>query len=94
VAAIEVKTQAPAALVMQSVLAAASLAVQAHADVETLGGSAPLSLFFLSVAESGERKSSADKLAIAPIADWELRQNRPYAAKLRGYEHSLEVFEA
>ena len=51
VEAIETITQAPPALAMQSVLACASLATQALADVETLGGPAPIGLFQLSIAE-------------------------------------------
>jgi len=55
-------TQAPAALAAHSALAIASLAVQGHANVETLGGSRPLSLFLLTIAGSGERKSTCDAL--------------------------------
>ena len=57
VEAVRAKTQAPVAIAAQSALSVASLAVQGFADVETLGGYAPLSLFCLTVAESGERKS-------------------------------------
>jgi hypothetical protein len=56
--------QCPAALCGQSVLAAASLATQAHADVEIDGRCEPLSLWHVSVAESGERKSAADHWAL------------------------------
>lgn len=69
VTAIEVITQAPAALGLQSVLATASLSTQALADVETLSGNAPLSLYCLSIAASGERKSTADKLALQAVRD-------------------------
>jgi hypothetical protein len=62
--------QCPAALCGQSVLAAASLAVQAHADVWIDGRREPLSLWHVSVAESGERKSAADH--------WALRAHREH----------------
>jgi phage/plasmid primase-like uncharacterized protein len=52
--------QAPDAICGASVLAAASLAAQALADVEIDGRTLPLSLWLLSVAESGERKSAVD----------------------------------
>ena len=56
------KVQCPEAIAGQSVLAAATLAVQGHADIELPQGStAPLSSFFLTVAHSGERKSTADR---------------------------------
>lgn len=42
-------TQAPAAIGAQSLLAAASLACQGHADVQTLGGIRPISLYALTI---------------------------------------------
>jgi hypothetical protein len=57
--------QAPDAICAQSILTAASLAVQAHADVVTDGRREPLSLWAVTVAESGERKSAVDDLALA-----------------------------
>jgi hypothetical protein len=56
--------QCPAALCGQSILAAASLAAQMHADVWIDGRTEPLSLWHVSVAESGERKSAADQWAL------------------------------
>ena len=60
VEAVQGMTQAPVAIPAASALATASLAVQGFADVETLGGSRPTSLYFLTIAKSGERKSSCD----------------------------------
>ena len=65
-------TQAPMALCAQSVLAAAALAIQAHYDVILPGGGQkPLTQLFLSIAESGERKSSVDRIALRPVAMFE-----------------------
>src|SRR3954470_7730309 len=62
------KTQAPVAICGSSVLAAAALAAQAHADVELpTGQRKPLSLFLVSVAASGERKSTVDGEAVWPV---------------------------
>ena len=56
VTAISHKVQVPVAIAAQSVLAAAALAAQAHADVVLPYGQArPLSLFFVTVAASGDR---------------------------------------
>ena len=63
--AVQGMTLAPVAIPAQSALAVASLAVQGHADVETLAGPAPLSLYALTIAESGERKSSCDRPLMA-----------------------------
>lgn len=68
--------QAPLGLAGQSVLAAASLVSQCHIDVARGNiGSGPVSLFFLSVAESGDRKSATDRLALKPVRDFEARRH-------------------
>lgn len=64
-------SQAPVAIAAQSALAVASLAVQGFADVETLGADAPCSLFCLTIAESGERKSTCDRLLLRGLRDHE-----------------------
>ena len=56
--------QSPAGLCGQAVLSAASLAVQALADVVVDGRRLPLSLWHLSIGESGERKSATDAIAL------------------------------
>ena len=67
VEAIQMRTQAPHAMCAQSGLGAATLAVQAHRDVELPGsGRRPLTGLFGSVAESGERKTTVDRIALAP----------------------------
>ncbi|HBS78120.1 MAG TPA: hypothetical protein DD989_05780, partial [Pseudomonas sp.] len=63
-AAIVEAVQVPAALAAQSVLAAAAMAAQPHGNAVRDGQPIPLSLFVLTVAESGDRKSAADRLAL------------------------------
>jgi hypothetical protein len=66
--AIATKVQCDDAMSAQSVLAVASLAAQALADVLLpYGQTRPLSLFFLTIAASGDRKTSADQEAMAPV---------------------------
>lgn len=66
--AIASKVQVPAAIAGQSVLAVAALAAQARADVVLPHGqTAPLSLFFATVAASGDRKSATDSEALRPV---------------------------
>ncbi|QJP14622.1 DUF3987 domain-containing protein [Starkeya sp. ORNL1] len=77
--AIIAAVQVPPAMAGQSVLAAAALAAQPHADVRLPHGETkPLSLFFLTIAESGDRKSGADRLALQPVVKMEhaLKQTR------------------
>jgi hypothetical protein len=65
------RTLAPSAISAQSALSVASLAVMGFADVETLVGSCPTALYFLSIANSGERKSTCDSFFMKPIRNYE-----------------------
>lgn len=85
-------TQAPIGIAAQSALSVASLAVQGFANVETLGGDAPLSLFCLTIAESGERKSSCDRLLMKGVRDHERTQGETFRADLAEYEVSREIW--
>ncbi|MGM0584948.1 MAG: YfjI family protein [Pseudomonadota bacterium] len=77
--------QAPVAIAGQSALAVASLAVQGFANVETLGGDAPCSLFCLTIAESGERKSGCDKLLMQALREHEAAQEMQYAEDMANW---------
>ena len=59
------KAQVPTALAAQSVLAASTLAAQVHADIALpFGQTRPPSLYLLTVARSGDRKSTSDREAL------------------------------
>lgn len=78
--------QAPDALAGGSVLAAAALAAQAHADVEMPHGDVvPLSLFIITAALSGDRKTGTDKVACGPIEEARKAQAREHSQALRLY---------
>src|SRR5262249_37748362 len=80
------RVQAPMALCAQSVLAAAALATQAHANVVLpMGQAKPLSCFFLTIAASGERKSACDQEALWPIRSRENALRTAYEADLPRY---------
>lgn len=96
------KVQCPDALAANSVLAAASLAAQAHADVvlPTTGRAHPLALFIISVAASGERKTTADRCALSAVRkrEKELREQfevdyASYAIKKRAYDVAVSRAE-
>ena len=78
VAAVHDKTQAPVAIAAQSALSTASLAVQGFADVETLAGQSPCSLFCLTIAQSGERKTGCDKLLMKAVREFEADRDAGY----------------
>ncbi len=79
--------KAPLALCCQSVLASASLAAQAHFDVMLpWGKKTPLSLFLLTVAESGERKSGVDDVVLSAAKAQERQDMEAYNDKQKVYE--------
>lgn len=90
-AAISRKVQVADAIAAQSVLAAAALAAQAHADVMLpYGQKRPLSLYFVTVAGSGDRKSTADNEALWPIRKRErvLKEQNDHEFKTWSIEHA------
>lgn len=67
--------EAPAALIASSALAAASLATQTEFNVERdVGLDGPISLYFITIAESGERKSAVDRLFFKAAREFENAQ--------------------
>ncbi|MCG7993208.1 MAG: DUF3987 domain-containing protein [Candidatus Thiodiazotropha lotti] len=88
-------TKAPIPLVASSALAALSLAVQAHADVkraEKLQG--PTGLFLLTVADSGERKSTCDGFFMQAIRDYEAEQAEAAKPLIKDHKAAMEAWEA
>ena len=78
--------RAPVAMCAQSVLGAAALAVQPFANVSVDGRTYPLSLYLLTVGESGERKSAVDKVALLPHREREERSFAQYEKDFNEYE--------
>src|SRR5712692_1138700 len=85
--------QAPLALCGQSVLAAAALAVQPHRNIIIDGRTIPLSENFLTVGESGERKSAVDQEALRPHRAYEKQLHEQYEASLLDYENDLAAYK-
>jgi hypothetical protein len=74
------KCQCAPALAAQATLAVGSLAAQRLADVRLpYGQTRPLSLFFVTVAGSGERKSTADNEALIPVRMHEKNLKHDYS---------------
>lgn len=88
-------TKAPIPLVISSALAALSLSIQAHFDViraEKLSG--PVSLFLLTIADSGERKSTCDGFFTQPLRDYELRKAEEAKPLVIEHKTKIEAWEA
>jgi len=94
VRAVQDKTKAPVAIAAQSALSVASLAVQGFADVETLGGTAPTSIFCLTVAASGERKSGCDKLLLAGLREFEQDAHKAFGEAVSEYQAEKQIRDA
>ena len=86
--------QAPVALIAACALSAVSAAVQTQFSVRRnriLQG--PASLYFLTVADSGERKTSVDNLFMKPIKDWEAAQRKIEKELEDEYRQELAAWE-
>src|SRR5262249_39918365 len=93
-AGIQDKTQAPFAICAQSVMAAATLAVQGHANVRLPTGQVPpISNFFATVGVTGERKTAADAEVTWPIRKREEALRNEYGPQRRDYENAKEAWD-
>jgi len=86
--------KAPAGLCGQSILAAASLAVQSHADVSISGSVEPLSLWHVSIGASGERKSAADHWALSAHVEFEREQTEAWRLAMAAHDVDLSAYKA
>jgi putative DNA primase/helicase len=87
--------KAPVALVASSALAALSLACQAHIDVkraEKLHG--PVGLFLLTIADSGERKSTCDGFFSSAIRQYQEEQAEAMKPAIKKHEAAIAAWEA
>ncbi len=93
VEAVQGQTLAPVAIPAASALAVASLAVMGHADVQTLGGPRPVSLYALTIAQSGERKSSCDALLMAALRAHEKEQTKEQHAEVENWKNVYALWK-
>jgi putative DNA primase/helicase len=88
-------TKAPIPMVASSALAALSLATQAHADItraDKLCG--PVGLFLLTIADSGERKSTCDGFFTSAIRDYQEQQAEVASPLVKDFRANLDAWEA
>lgn len=93
VEAVQGMTQAPVAIPAASALAVASVAVQGFADVDTLGGQRPLSLYLLTIAQTGERKSSCDAPLMAALRDFERDEAQAHRTDLASWQNAQALWK-
>ena len=88
--AIAQDVQAPDSLAAGSVLAAASLAVQPLANVVMPHGQrSPLTVYVVTGANSGDRKSVVDAVSCKEIEETRKQQARDYSAQLKQYDDDM-----
>ena len=93
--AIHAHTRAPIEICAQAVLGAIALVGQGHADVVLPSGQLkPLSMFLMTIAGSGERKSAVDRLALHAIYDYEEELRAAYRVDISNFEIGQAIWEA
>ncbi|MGZ8906807.1 MAG: YfjI family protein [Methylobacter sp.] len=90
---VQATVKAPPAQCAQSFLAGAAVCVQGIADIELHCSRIPLSEFFLTIAESGERKSATDNHAKRPHAAWQKEEYKRYQDELKQFKDDHAAFE-
>ncbi|NLN92713.1 MAG: DUF3987 domain-containing protein [Candidatus Hydrogenedens sp.] len=81
------------AMTAQSILAGLSLVVQAHANVKIGSIEKPTSLYCLTIAESGSRKTTLDNFVLRPHREWEARKLLLYEEEMADYKHELRAYK-
>lgn len=87
--------KAPYPLIASAAIGAISVALQSKYDVQrdpSLFG--PCSTFFLTIADSGERKSTCDHFFTKAIKNYESSQSELFKPIVKKYESDLDIWEA
>jgi len=89
-------TQADDDIIINSMLNAMAIAVQASTNVfhPFTQKPIPLSLYCISIAESGSRKSTVDNILMAPFRDFEQNQEDETKIRIHHYEHEADIYDA
>jgi Protein of unknown function (DUF3987) len=80
--------QMQGAMAGQCLLGAVSLLTQGLFNVQTLNGKRPLSLYLLTLGDSGDGKSSAQDVALAPVNEWQRGEAERYRQGLKDFEEA------
>lgn len=86
--------QAPIAMVVTCAISAISAACQGHGDVRRDHGlQGPSSLYFLTIAESGERKTTVDEYFTKAIHEYETDQREAHKEIISEYNSMIRTWE-
>lgn len=84
------ETQTNVAIVGQCLLATVSLITQCHADVRALAGNKPISGSYLTIADSGDGKTSVEACVLEPIYQYQRTCNAAYVLRIKEYLRALD----
>ena len=85
--------QAPDAICANSILASNTLALQGHFDVVIDGRIRPTSNFFISIGESGERKSAVDHEVLKPHFEYQEELRIKFKEELKVFHREFEAYK-
>jgi hypothetical protein len=96
------RTQAPDAIAGQTILAAVNLVAQRHIDVlvpqggdtPNVGSVQPVSCYFLTIATTGERKSSCEKIGLRVHREHEREAQQKHKEELAAFKNKFAAYEA
>jgi len=92
---VENNVQAPRPLVFFAALSALAIAVQGLCDVrKPIGQSVPVSLMLLSIADSGERKSTAENIFFEPIRKFQQIKEAADERSLKEWKAKVKIWDA
>lgn len=94
-AEVEKITQAPHELIMSAMLGSITTVSQHFVNVEfwKTKSAKPVSLYFITLAESGERKSTCDKMFMSSLEKWEKEQRIVYEEAKKSYQTLQECWQ-
>ena len=86
--------QCPIPIAVSVALGSLSAAAQSHYDVSRDENQvSPISLSLITIAESGERKTSTDKPFARCFHEWEINQRKDYSELFEVYKNQLKAYE-
>ncbi|MCS3472595.1 hypothetical protein M2401_006360 [Pseudomonas sp. JUb42] len=86
--------KAPRSLILSTALSAIAVAIQGLFDVRKPNGQqVPLSLMLMTIADSGERKSTVDKVFFRAVREFEKKQKLIYDYAIKEWNYELKILD-
>jgi len=94
VCALQAVNQTPVELAANSILSVISLVSQGHGDIQfpIAAGPSPTSMFFLTIAESGERKTATDNIALKAVYTYQNELREAYREEYTEFKNKHAIW--